>query len=150
MDLILWRHAEAEDGAPDISRALTARGKEQAASMSAWLQQALPPSTRVLVSPATRTQQTAKFLQRDFVTLESLAPGASPHAILEAANWPKGEGNVLIVGHQPSLGMAAALAMTGRVHYWSVKKGNVWWLSSRQRAHEEQCVLKAVISPDFI
>ncbi|OAM51178.1 histidine phosphatase family protein [Methylovorus sp. MM2] len=150
MELILWRHAEADDAFPDISRALTNKGEQQAKKMAAWLKQQLPADTKVIASPATRTQQTAEALGWDFTTLESLAPGASPHALLEAANWPKGSGTVLIIGHQPSLGMAAALAITGRIHYWSVKKGNVWWLSSRVRAHEEQSVLRAVISPDFI
>ena len=28
MDLILWRHAEAEEGLPDLSRKLTARGQK--------------------------------------------------------------------------------------------------------------------------
>mgnify|MGYP003693557069 CR=1 FL=1 len=28
MDLILWRHAEAEDGSPDLARELTAKGTQ--------------------------------------------------------------------------------------------------------------------------
>ena len=31
MDLILWRHADAEDGADDLARQLTAKGRKQAA-----------------------------------------------------------------------------------------------------------------------
>ena len=41
MDLILWRHAEAqdpEDGMDDLARALTRRGEKQAARMAAWLE----------------------------------------------------------------------------------------------------------------
>ncbi|MEO7547467.1 MAG: histidine phosphatase family protein, partial [Ramlibacter sp.] len=40
MDLILWRHAEAEDapeGGDDLDRALTSRGEKQAARVAAWL-----------------------------------------------------------------------------------------------------------------
>ena len=44
-DLILWRHAEAEDladndetGGNDLSRRLTHKGEKQAARMAAWLQ----------------------------------------------------------------------------------------------------------------
>ena len=44
MDLLLWRHAEAEDGADDYSRPLTERGRKQAASVAAWLAQHLPSS----------------------------------------------------------------------------------------------------------
>ena len=37
MNLILWRHAEAEDGADDLQRALTGKGRRQAARMAQWL-----------------------------------------------------------------------------------------------------------------
>ena len=30
MNLILWRHAEAEDGVPDLERGLTDKGRQQA------------------------------------------------------------------------------------------------------------------------
>ena len=62
MDLILWRHAEAEDGVPDGARALTKKGLKQAAAIAAWLKPRLPDATRILVSPATRAQQTAAAL----------------------------------------------------------------------------------------
>ena len=29
MDLIVWRHAEAEDGVPDLERRLTGKGRKQ-------------------------------------------------------------------------------------------------------------------------
>src|SRR5450830_1547977 len=150
MELILWRHAEAEDSVPDISRALTVKGEQQAKKMAAWLKGLLPPDVRILVSPAKRTQQTASALGLEFTTLDSLAPGAPPGAILEAADWPRGNGTVLIVGHQPTLGMAAAYALSGKPQYWSVKKGAIWWISSRVRVHEDQAVLRVTISPDFL
>ena len=55
MELILWRHAEAEDGAPDIARELTAKGHKQATKMAEFLRPRLPENTRILVSPARRT-----------------------------------------------------------------------------------------------
>ena len=67
MDLILWRHAEAEDGSltlPDAQRRLTERGEKQARKMALWLSEHLPKATRILVSPAQRTQQTVHPLQR--------------------------------------------------------------------------------------
>ena len=127
---MLWHHAEAEDTHPDMDRVLTAKGRQQAEKMAAWLKARIPADTRILVSPATRTQQTASALGLDFSTLEALAPGAYPRALLQAAGWPNAEGAVLIVGHQPTLGMTAAYAMTGQALSWSVKKGAVWWVSS--------------------
>lgn len=150
MELILWRHAEAEDTYPDMSRALTPKGHQQAKKMAAWLRQNMPGKTRILVSPALRAQQTAQALELPFTTVESLAPGVSPHTLLEEAQWATANDAALIIGHQPSLGMAAAIAMTHKPHYWCVKKAGIWWIASRVRGHEEQAIIRAVVSPDFI
>jgi len=37
MDLILWRHADAESASPDSARKLTERGQVQAGRVSIWL-----------------------------------------------------------------------------------------------------------------
>ena len=150
MELILWRHAEAEDGYPDDERALTEKGQEQAKKMAAWLKARLPKETQFFVSPAKRAQQTASALELPFTTLAELAPGGSPHDLLKVANWDTSKGSVLIVGHQPTLGVAAAIAMTRRTHFWCVKKGSIWWIASRIRAEEEQAIIRAVISPEML
>ena len=54
MDLILWRHADAEPGEPDLDRPLTAKGVRQAERMAAWLDGHLPDGCRILVSRRTR------------------------------------------------------------------------------------------------
>lgn len=148
MDLLLWRHAEAHparDGQDDLDRALTAKGERQARRMAEWLNAHLAESTRVLVSPARRCQQTAEALGRPFKTLPSIAPDAAAQAVLEAARWPRAPEPVLIVGHQPTLGQAAALVLAGSPLPWAVKKGAVWWLRHRER---DDIVLQAVQSPD--
>jgi phosphohistidine phosphatase len=153
MDLILWRHAEAvESGeaAGDLERPLTPRGERQAARMAAWLNQHLPATTRVLASPARRTQQTALALERKFRTVPALAPDASVTALLEAARWPDAKEPVLVIGHQPTLGLVAAQLLSGTAQPWAVKKGAVWWLRSREREGEGQVVLVNVVSPDQV
>jgi phosphohistidine phosphatase len=150
MDLILWRHAEAADGTPDMARPLTVKGVKQAQDMARWLRPRLPKATRVIVSPAARTLQTAKALTQDFEIVRELAPGASPVALLTAARWPEHKGAVLVVGHQPTLGMLAATLIAGEAIPWSIKKGALWWLSHRVRGEEPQVVLRAVVSPDLL
>lgn len=150
MELILWRHAEAEDGFPDNARPLTAKGRKQADKMSAFLRTRLPHNTRILVSPARRAQQTAQALTHDFITEPGIAPGALPQALLKAAGWPDGEGCTLIVGHQPALGEAAALLMTGKPECWSIRKGAVWWLSRRESEGDIQTTLRLAIAPDHL
>lgn len=150
MDLILWRHAEAEDGFPDTTRKLTAKGQKQAARMGEWLRERLPKETRIIVSPSKRTQQTALALKCKFETLREISVGASVPALLTAAGWPDAKGAVLVVGHQPVLGQVAALLLGGAEADWSVKKGAVWWFSSRVRQDETQVVLRAVMAPDLL
>ncbi|MBI3527730.1 MAG: histidine phosphatase family protein [Betaproteobacteria bacterium] len=150
MDLILWRHAEAVDGTPDPARKLTAKGVKQAQELAHWLRPRLPKRTRIIVSPAERALQTAKALTENFEIVRDLAPGASPAAVLAAAGWPEHKGAVLVVGHQPTLGLLASLLIAGEPMPWSIKKGAVWWLSHRERDEQPQVVLRAVIGPDFI
>lgn len=149
MDLILWRHAEAEDGVPDAARRLTAKGEAQARRVGAWLDRHLPGGTRVLASPAERAQQTARALRRKFRVVDELGPGAAPAAVLAAAGWPDAREPVLVVGHQPTLGEIAALLVTGDEAPWSVRKCGVWWLESRGRDGARAVRLKVVIGPDF-
>jgi len=152
MNLILWRHAEAEDGKNDMKRALTKRGLKQATVAAAWLHANLPQGTRILVSPAVRTQQTAQALTLDFETVSALAPDHGVADLLAAVDWPQGggeSGTVLVVGHQPTLGQTAALLLSGSEADWSLKKGAVWWLAARTREDEAQTVLRAAWSPEF-
>ena len=150
MDLILWRHAEAEPGEPDLGRRLTAKGLKQAERVGAWLDSHLPDATRVLASPADRAQQTALALKRKYRTVDEIAPGASVAAVLAAAGWPDSREPVLIVGHQPTLGAVASFLLSGEEAYWSVRKGAVWWLSNRAKEGGAAVVLKVVVAPDFV
>jgi len=149
MDLILWRHAEAEDGVPDAARVLTDKGAKQAKKMAKWLKARLPENYRIIVSPARRAQQTAQALDANYVTVKEIGARSSAKALLVAAGWPDAQGTVVIVGHQPTLGQTAALLMCGTVAGWSIKKGAIWWLASRQH-DETQVVLRAVISSDML
>jgi len=150
MDLILWRHAEAEPGEPDLGRRLTAKGIKQAERVAAWLDGHLPDTTRILASPADRAQQTALALKRKFRTADELAPGATASAVLAVAAWPDARESVLIVGHQPTLGEVASLLLAREELPWSIRKGAVWWLSNRVRDGVSAVVLKGVIGPDFV
>jgi phosphohistidine phosphatase len=154
MDLVLWRHADAEQGAPDDQRRLTAKGKKQARRAAEWLHGNLPNSARILVSPAVRAQQTAAALHelshRKLKTVPALAPGASAAEILEAVDWPDGEGCVVVVGHQPSLGWVASRVLAGKELSWSIRKAGIWWLQARSDPAGLDVSLRAVVSPDLI
>jgi phosphohistidine phosphatase len=153
MDLILWRHAEAEDageGVDDLARALTPRGEKQAAKVAAWLDRQLPEGLRVLASPARRTEQTAAALGRKFKMRAELLPGGSAQDLLELVQWPHARGAILVVGHQPVLGQVIAQVLGLQSADCAVRKGAVWWIRQRQRLEESQTVLLTVQSPEYL
>jgi phosphohistidine phosphatase len=153
MDLILWRHAEAEEpdgGMIDLDRALTRRGHQQASRMAAWLRYQLPEGTRILVSPAVRTVQTAQALECKFKQCEELLPGASSEALLQLTGWPAVKKPTLIVGHQPALGQVIARLLGMVEPECAMKKGAVWWLRRRERDGVAQAVVVTVRTPELL
>lgn len=157
MDLILWRHAEAEEGLPtdldaqaDLQRKLTSRGEKQAARMSEWLDRQLPGSARVVVSPARRCEQTALALGRKFKTRNELSPWMTPAQLLEVVQWPLCKIPVLVIGHQPTLGQTIAQLLGFHESECALKKGALWWLRTRERDGQRQTVVVTVQSPELL
>lgn len=148
MELILWRHADAEDGIPDSERKLTAKGEKQAARMAKWLRARLADDAVVFASPARRAQLTASALTPDFKTVPDLGLAATAEGVLRAVGWPDTDGTVVVVGHQPTLGETAALLLTGAKAPWLFKKGAIVWVARRADAATPQ--LRAALSPDLL
>lgn len=153
MDLILWRHAEAQEwtqGCDDMARRLTARGEKQASRMAGWLDRQLPDNTRIFVSPARRAEQTASALGRKFKIKAELGPEGAASQLLELVQWPDAKGCVLVVGHQPTLGQTIAQLIGLGESECPVRKGAVWWLRSRQRDALLQTLIVSVQSPELL
>lgn len=153
MDLILWRHAEAQelgDGQDDLKRDLTSRGEKQAARMAHWLDRQLPDGARILVSPSRRTEQTAQALERKFKLRPELAPDATVAQLLELVQWPNAKNPVVVVGHQPTLGQTIAHLLGLPLSEVAVKRGAIWWLRSRERGTGAQTVVVTVQSPEVM
>ena len=151
MDLILWRHAEAFDpeaGQNDLERALTSRGQKHASRMADWLERQLPQGARIFSSPAVRAEQTVRALGRKYKIRDALSPGASVDDLLQAAGWPDAKNPVLLVGHQPSLGLVASRLLQMGDGACPIRKGAVWWLRSRHREGRDQTVIMSVTVPD--
>jgi phosphohistidine phosphatase len=151
MELVLWRHADAEAGGADMKRELTDKGRRQSERVARWLLPRLEGDWAVLTSPAVRARQTADALGLDYRVCLTLGPGATEDALLREADWPAADGNVIIVGHQPTLGRVASRLLTGHLGNVTFKKGAVWWFSSRldDEVGQGQTVLRAVIAPDL-
>lgn len=150
MDLILWRHADAEDGEDDLARNLTHKGHRQAKRMARWLHAYLPEHVRILCSPANRARQTADALHLPYDIVDAIAPGANAMKLLETSGWPNGDGVVVLVGHNPAISELASQLLSGRVFPMSLRKGSVLWLTNRTREDEPGVVVKAAMVPSML
>ncbi len=150
MQLILWRHAEAEEpgGKRDTDRELTKKGRKQAERMAAWLGRRIDKDWRILVSPARRTLQTVEPLDLPFEECDAVGLAADAKTLLDAAGWPDSKRDVLVVGHQPTLGEVAAILLDGREGDVAIRKGATWWFVTRSRGDGLETVLQSVVSPD--
>ena len=154
-DLILWRHAEAEDVSAtgkDADRALTARGRKDAAKMAKWLDKHLPAGTLVLCSPARRCQETAAELsalnQAQIKVEDCLSVESNVTRIAKALTSYDSAKALLLVGHQPNLGLLIVKLLGMHQTAGVVKKGSVWWVRQRTDGDARNYYIYTVQQPD--
>ena len=147
MELILWRHADAEDpGAEgDAGRRLTKKGRKQAERMAEWLGARVDAQWRILVSPAKRAVETVKPLDLPYEVSEAVGTSAGVSSVLRAAEWPRAHRSVIVVGHNPTFSEIAQ-HLTGAGESVIFRKGAVWWFEDRDGA----AILKAVMTPELL
>ncbi len=159
MQLILWRHAEAEDGDNDLQRALTAKGRQQAKASAAWLKNHLPPYYALWASEAVRSQQTAACLSppsQIVPLLNPLTQAAQLPPLLQRHYLLHADATVVWVGHQPWIGQLCAWLLNGQwpadgSGYWSVKKSAFWWFELAFDAQGHPAAkLKTALCPSLL
>lgn len=155
-NLILWRHAEAEAESAtgqDIDRALTKRGLKDAEKMAKWLNQHLPADTEILCSPARRCLETAAALHypniREIKIAEYLGVDSTVDMIAKKVSNNDSSQTILLIGHQPNLGLLIARLLGMNENTCVVKKGSVWWLRQRFVQGASQTYLFTVQHPDY-
>ena len=127
MQLLLIRHAIAEDGAEDDARALTEKGRKRFEEVVRGLDALDLRLDLVLHSPKLRAVQTAELLAPlvdGEVQVTGLLAEAPGQALLKHL---RGEA-VAVVGHQPWLGELLGLLLTGETRHgaaFELKKGAV-------------------------
>src|SRR5204862_28615 len=89
-----------------------------------------PPSSATC-SGIARSRRSADPLGFEFEEDEAAGLSATAKTVLKAAGWPDGEEDVVMVGHQPTLGEVAAKVLGTKDDCVSIKKGAVWWFVSR-------------------
>ena len=156
MQIILWRHGEAEAADIDFDRSFTAKGKQQAQKTAHFINRYFPKQREIWVSPLKRSKETASYLDSKERILEQnfLIP-SSPAPIIKAHLYrQKSDTNLIIVGHQPWLGeLIFSLVLRGieknQNKFFELgpfKKGALWWLVlDKDGTH-----IKAVLTPDLL
>ena len=155
-NLIVWRHAEAEviskTGA-DSDRALTKRGQKDAAKMAQWLHQHIPNNIVIFCSPAKRCLETVSALQKlisiNVQVVEFLSIDSTPEMIVNQICDEDTNKTILIVGHQPNLGLVISKLLGMKESACAVKKGAIWWLRQREKEGAVRTYLFAVQPPNL-
>jgi len=124
MDCVLLRHGIAmeqdEWGGSDADRPLTERGAMRVAQVAAGLKHLDVQPTHIFSSPLLRAIETAKILQKSLrissavQIIDELLPDSPPNKLLSGLQNVLPESCVLLIGHEPQLGMAAGVLLTGR------------------------------------
>lgn len=149
-NLILWRHAEAEEQSltcKDADRALTRRGQKDARKMAKWLVQHLPEHAEILCSPARRCLETASALEKhggmtinvvEYLSIHHSAERIAKEIVNDDINR-----TIVVVWHQPNLGLLISKLLGMNQDACVVKKGAVWWL--RQRLSDDKSTLQTYL-----
>ena len=155
-NLIIWRHAEAEvqsETGHDADRVLTKRGHKDAAKMAKWLVKHVPDHIALVSSPAIRCLQTAQPLHHlmgsEIKVADFLSVDGNVEGIIKAISGLNNTETLLMVGHQPNLGLLISQLLGMSESACVVKKGAVWWLKQRKFGQSLHCYIHAVIQPSF-
>lgn len=132
MRLYLVRHGKAEYGEDnDSARRLSARGQADVKAIARHLKAQEIPIARVVHSTLTRARETAEILGK------KLAPDAALEELLGIEPWGDVAAfarlvdgwtqNTLVCGHEPFMGQAATMLLTGQARgdLITVKTGSV-------------------------
>lgn len=112
MHVVLLRHGEAVPGEPDDDRKLTGKGRDDARRAGLFLGM-MGLELPLLHSPLARTARTAEIaagvLGTTSVATDGLLPSDDPSTW--ARKLARKRDGVILVGHQPHLGLLAATLM---------------------------------------
>jgi phosphohistidine phosphatase len=124
MNCVLVRHGIAvereEWEGEDNERPLTERGAKRVSQVAAGLLWLEVGSTHIFSSPLVRALETADILQASLSIpsaikrIDELLPDANPERLLTVLRDLPPECSALCVGHEPHLGLAASVMLTGK------------------------------------
>jgi phosphohistidine phosphatase len=118
MRVILFRHGpagtrNASRWPDDAKRPLTPAGENKSRRAAAGLRRIEKDVDRILTSPLERADRTARIVAEELgveclETLDALAPDGAHGKVVEALNARPQRETIVLVGHEPHLGLLAA------------------------------------------
>jgi phosphohistidine phosphatase len=140
MKLYFLRHATATDiASSDAERALTGEGKEEAHIAGVALANLGAKPAQVFTSPLVRAVQTARIAAKEIrsageiIVLDELKPGKTASALFRALKPHQDAGDLLLVGHMPSLAEhVAVLIGAERMDGLALGKGGIACVETTQ------------------
>lgn len=143
MILYVMRHAEAVEGSEALAdewRYLTEKGRSAARKVSSSISRSGPKPRLIITSPLTRAVQTAEIAAlkacRKNVVVSSglLLPVADTGSVITHLKTCRDARRVMLVGHEPQLGMLVASLLGRGDQPITLKKAPVWpWNMIRTR-----------------
>jgi phosphohistidine phosphatase len=122
VNVLLLRHAEAEAvsaSGRDFDRPLTESGRADADAVGRAIAKAGPPEL-ILTSPVVRARETAQAVTRhcpDATLRASEALGPDPSVSAAYEEIRASSGRVLLVGHEPHMGMLLGYLTSGAADF---------------------------------
>lgn len=157
MLIVLFRHGPAGSSDPerwpdDGERPLTEKGKERTLLAAQGLARLIPLPDAVRTSPLKRAAETAKLLGRalgfEIETLDALVPGTSSRRLLESLAKDRANATVVLVGHEPDLGVFAGALLGGRP--LQIKKAGAVAIETHGKPSLGAGVLQWMITPSTL
>jgi len=132
MILYVMRHAEAVEGSESLAdewRYLTEKGRFAAHKVSSAISKSGPKPRLIITSPLTRAVQTAeiaalKACRKNVVVASGLLlPGADTGSVITHLKTCRDSRRVMLVGHEPQLGMLVTRLLDREDQPIALKKG---------------------------
>ena len=162
MRIYLIRHSNAVDlGAEeyedDSQRPLTEKGCEKLESIASALKRLGVGPDLIVSSPYVRARQTAELLARglkykgEIELNEALIPFGEADTIVGEINEKYSVDELLIVGHEPSLGILIGTLTSGNPDMAiTLKKGSVCCLAADDLRVERKAALEWLLTPKIL
>lgn len=157
--LYLLRHGDAEKqdyrNGKDAGRKLTAAGKKVLRAEAEGMRRLGVCPALILASPLIRARQTAEIIAEGLGVGEPveeclpLAPGHPPSEVLRALSRHKPLESVMLVGHEPNMGvLATTLLARSHSHHIEFKKGGLALIEVSSLPQPGKGVLRWLLTPE--